>query len=211
MEKTLVTDTSVKQTEKPSIFQKLKSKLSLLNRMTRTKNTTKKSNSKDDMSFFDRNKYIFFIALAIISTFLIVSTIYKSIEATPIPRISNIEAQDIMSSLYSTQWLYDGSNEELPSKFSSKIYEKIEFSNQMDESGNSLAIKLFENDNDLGLGIELGYLYYNKMNQNLSMILPNNQELKFLYTSSDSDDIENLSLINDENSRIYFIKKEYTE
>lgn len=208
MEKTSNTDISVKAIEKPSIFQKIKSRLSSLNTMTSTKT---KAKAKDDINFFDKNKYIFFISLAIISIFLIVSTIYKSIEASPIPRINSLEAQSIMSSLYSTQWIYDDSADALNSSLTNKVYKKIDFSNKMDSSSKSLAVKLYEEDNDLGLGMELGYLYYNDLSKNLILILPDSQELKFLYTKSVANDIENLSLINDENNRIYFIKKEYVK
>ncbi|MBK5200168.1 MAG: hypothetical protein JJE21_01390 [Spirochaetaceae bacterium] len=208
MEKTSSTDIAVPVIEKPSIFQKIKAKLSSINKMTGIKTS---ANDKKDISFFDKNKYIFFIALAVISTFLIVSTIYKSIAASPIPKINSVEAQTIMSSLYSTEWIYDESEESLSPSFTNKVYKKIDFSNKIDSSGNKLAVKLFEEDNDLGLGMDLGYLYYSSFTRNLTLILPDAQELKFLYTKSGANDIENLSLINDKNNRIYFTKKEYTK
>lgn len=201
MDKTLATEMSVKVIEKPSFFQKLKGKIT----------SFRNSNDNKDVNYSNKKRSIYFISLALISLFIIVSTIYKSLEASPIPKIDNLEAQNIMSSLYSTQWIYDEPNESTLINFNSKIYKKIEFYNKMDDSSTKLPIKLYEEDNNLSLGMELGYLYYSKTKKNLILILPNAQELKFLYTKSSSSNIENLSLINEKNNRIYFVKKEFVK
>lgn len=201
MDKTLATEMSVKVIEKPSFFQKLKGKIT----------SFRNSNDNKDVNYSNKKRSIYFISLALISLFIIVSTIYKSLEASPIPKIDNLEAQNIMSSLYSTQWIYDEPNESTIINFNSKIYKKIEFYNKMDDSSTKLPIKLYEEDNNLSLGMELGYLYYSKTKKNLILIMPNAQELKFLYTKSSSSNIENLSLINEKNNRIYFVKKEFVK
>lgn len=201
MDKTLATEMSVKVIEKPSFFQKLKGKIT----------SFRNSNDNKDVNYSNKKRSIYFISLALISLFIIVSTIYKSLEASPIPKIDNLEAHNIMSSLYSTQWIYDEPNESTLINFNSKIYKKIEFYNKMDDSSTKLPIKLFEEDNNLSLGMELGYLYYSKTKKNLILIMPNAQELKFLYTKSSSSNIENLSLINEKNNRIYFVKKEFVK
>ena len=187
--------------KKPSLMDKIKIKLSKIDDIT-----DDDIDEKDSNSFFIKNKAIIIIAIAILSTFIVVNVVFKSIASSPVPKISESEGIAIMSSLYSTVWSIDDGVDTSSELLFEQKYKKIAFSKQLLDDGLTLPVKYYQEDNDSILGVEMGYLRYNREKQMLYAVLPNTQMLKFLYTEASASNIENITLVNDKNNRAYYIK-----
>lgn len=156
---------------------------------------------------FDKKKLIA-VAIAAISFVLIFYIALKSIAKAPVETLTIEDGLDEMTNLISTQWIYDASEEFEAEKFLGKEYEKIEFSNALDEENNRIPAYFLE-DRDSLLASELGFIFYDTNENILKVQLPRGKTLKFLHTKASNSEMENLSFINEKNQRIYFIKEKF--
>ncbi len=191
----------VSKIKKLSFWDRIKLKISMID----SKINLNKS-EKDSNSFIVKNKAIIIVAIAILSTLIIVNVMFKSIAASPVSTISEEEGVSIMSDLYSTEWILDDASTNQITFEMDQIYGKISFTENFTDDGLSLPVKYYQNANDGILGVEMGFVQFDRENQMLYAVLPSTQRLKFLYTKADSGNVENITLINDKNSRVYYIK-----
>lgn len=186
--------------KKPSILENIE------NQLIRLDDEVEKTNKKKK-GFIEKNKGIIIIIIAVISIFITVKVTYNSISLAPIQTISEDNAISIITELYSSVWEIDRGINTLPEEFKNQIYAKIEFSNHLLNDGLTLPIKFYKNDNASILGVEVGYISYNREQKIIDVILPNTKTLKFLYSSASKSNMENITIIGDDNNRCYFTKK----
>ena len=191
----------VSKKKKLSFWDRIKLKISMIDSKINIDKSRKNSNS-----FIATNKAIIIVAVAIVSTLIIVNMMFKSIAAYPVPTISEDEGVSIMRDLYSTEWILDdATNNQINLEMNQK-YGKISFTENLTDDGLSLPIKCYQKAHDGVLGVEMGYVQFDRENQMLYAVLPSTQRLKFLYTEADSGNVENITLINDKNNRAYYTK-----
>jgi hypothetical protein len=204
MEKTTCANEGISAIKKPSIMDKIKSKLSKLDDLTEKQ----EKGVKREKYFIEKHKALIIIAIAVISTIITVKVTFNSIALSPVPTISEEKAVNIITDLYSTVWEIDRGKNPLPGELKNQTYGKIEFLNHIVDDGLTIPIKFYKNINDGLLGVEMGYVSFNRSQKILTATLPNTETLKFLYTSASTSDMENITLIGKDNNRCYFIKKE---
>jgi hypothetical protein len=190
--------------KKPSIMAQIKSKLSQFDDLT----GKQEKGIKKEKTFIEKNKAYIIIAIAVISTIITVKVTFNSLASSPVPTISEDEALSIITDLYSTVWEIDRGHNLLPSELKNQTYVKIEFTNHIIQDGLTIPIKLSTNNLDNILGVEIGYVSFNRTQEILIATLPNTETLKFLYTAASTTDMENITLVGDDNNRCYFTKKE---
>jgi hypothetical protein len=189
--------------ERPSLINKIKSKLSNLNKLT----MSKKNNSSKDKNWIERNKAGLILAIALVSILITVKVAFNSLASSPVPKISKEDAINVITELYGSKWISEQGNNEFPAELRSQHYQKIEFSSQIMSDNLSIPIFFFQTNGDVSLGIEMGYISYSTDKKILLVTLPNSETLKFLYTTTESGDMENISLIGESNKRCYFTKE----
>lgn len=205
MENTTNLKMEIVPSEHPSLINRIKKKLSNINKLTMSKENI----SPKDKNWIERNKSGLILAIALVSTLITVKVAFNSLASSPVPTISKDDAINVITELYGSTWISEQVNNEFPVELRNQYYQKIEFSSQIISDSLSIPIYFFQNNGDDSLGIEMGYISYNNDEKILLVTLPNSETLKFLYTSSDLGDMENISLIGKSNKRCYFTKEIY--
>ena len=205
MENTTNVKMGIVPSEHPSLINRIKKKLSNINKLTMSKENI----SPKDKNWIERNKSGLILAIALVATLITVKVAFNSLASSPVPTISKDDAINVITELYGSTWISEQGNNEFPVELRNQYYQKIEFSSQIISDSLSIPIYFFQNNGDDSLGIEMGYISYSDDEKILLVTLPNSETLKFLYTSSDLGDMENISLIGKSNKRCYFTKEIY--